>query len=178
MTIPSFGLKYNEVCGRVLGYQFSKPGAFHVPGAFVNDIDQVYVDGIGLSYGSPRKHIWTFANSEYDTYTGDKNDFCPCNAASTQKTQDFVGEDYYCESGCTKNSGGSACNTHAIHKGDKLWDGKDCGQAERDCCSGTQPWFHKVLDCSTSDDIELRICGNTDTDTEDVPVELYEIFVK
>ena len=179
VQIPSFGIKYTEVCGRVIGHQFSKPGAFHIPNKFVDDIDEPYVDGISLTYGSPRQHIWTFATSEYDTYTGDKNDMCPCTTAfnSKQITQSFVGGDYYCESACTADSA-SGCNTHALHTGDRLWDGKDCGPAEVGCCSSIQPWFHKILDCITSDDIELRICSNGNTNQEDTAVELYEIYVR
>ena len=39
------------------------------------------------------------------------------------------------------------------------------------------PWFHKVLNSHTTDYIELKVCGDTNTD-EDTPVSLYELYVK
>ena len=177
VKIPSFGIKYTKVCGRVIGHQFSRPNAFHVPDYFINDIDDAYVDGVSITYGTPRQHIWTLANSQYDTFTRDKNALCPCRRKTKQKMPEFVGDDYYCESGCSVKEA-SGCSTGALHIGDRLWDGKDCGRAEEKCCTSKQPWFYKVLDCATTEDIELRICGNEGTDFEDVPVELYEIFVK
>ena len=36
-------------------------------------------------------------------------------------------------------------------------------------------WFHKILTTSTTNFIELRICGAGD---EDTPLSLYEIYIK
>ena len=179
VDIPSFGIEYTEVCGRVIGYQFGRPGGFHIPKNFVDDIDKTYADGISLTHGRPRQHIWTFATSRFDTWTGGKDLMCPCTTAfdSEQKTPDFVCDDYYCESACSDDSE-SGCATQTLYTGDQLWDGKDCGPAEVGCCSSMQPWFHKVLDCTTSDGIELRICSNAKTDREDTVVALYEIYVR
>ena len=179
MTLPSLGIDYNEVCGRVIGHQVSHPNAFHSPTSFVNDIDTHYVDGVSITHGTnPRKHIWTLANSQYDTYTGDKSSLCPCSTLnSTQEVQDFVGNDYYCESGCFINTA-SGCTMETMYLGDPLWDGMNCGPAEKGCCSSNQPWFHKVLKSITNDSIELRICADEGSKMEDSPVEFYEIFVK
>ena len=178
LTISSFGINYTEVCARVIGYQVSSPNAFHVPDGFVDDIDIQYIDGVSITHGTPRQHIWTLGASRYDTYNADNSRICPCAQGSSQKTQSFVGEDYYCESGCTNNlSSGCGANT-GLYADDRLWDGENCGPAEVGCCSSTQPWFHKVLDGGTTDGIELRICSNSGTDVEDTAVELYEIFVK
>ena len=60
-TFPTQG---NQVCGRIIGYQFGQPGAFVVGN--INDpqtIDGPYVDGVSLTYGNPQQHIWTFANA-------------------------------------------------------------------------------------------------------------------
>ena len=54
---------YSHVCGVVKGYQDSSPDGF---GPFVrgNDstIDMPYVDGVSITQGSPRRHLWTYAN--------------------------------------------------------------------------------------------------------------------
>ena len=47
------------------------------------------------------------------------------------------------------------------------------------CCSfNNPPWFCAELDQSTSDDIELRQCGNENTGNEDVPIEHIELYVQ
>ena len=63
---------------------------------------------------------------------------------------------------------------------DPLWDGKQCGLQEEACCliSGL-PWFHKKLVyCSTTDYIEMRIYGDEPVSDEDCPVAYYELYVK
>ena len=52
----SNGTSYSEVCGRVVGYQYGSPDAFHTE---TNDIDSYYVDGVSITQGHPRKHVWT-----------------------------------------------------------------------------------------------------------------------
>ena len=60
-TFDTHGIKYNQVCGKIIGYQDRTPDAFHRrPIA----IDGNYVEGVSLTHGSnPRKHIWTFTAS-------------------------------------------------------------------------------------------------------------------
>ena len=57
---------------------------------------------------------------------------------------------------------------------------KNCGPVEETCCNDVQPWFHKVLAYGTTNDIEVRVCcnGNTDTVTKDVALQVYEVYVK
>ena len=46
---------YSNVCGRVVAYQVGTTNAFR---RSLNDtIDDVYVDGVSLTHGRPRKHI-------------------------------------------------------------------------------------------------------------------------
>ena len=99
---------------------------------------------------------------------------CPCATGSTQTVPSFVGNDYFCESGCP------GYHDFTTFRTDRLWDGEQCGAIEGGCCRATGlPWFHKTLSTPTSDYIELRICcdGGASND-EDVPVGLYEIYVK
>ena len=54
-----------------------------------------------------------------------------------------------------------------------------CGGDEGPCCNAPGiPWFHKVLDSSTTDTIELRVCASVSRTHEDTPVSLYELYVK
>ena len=57
--------RYNKVCGRIIGYQVGSTDAFNSSPHFT--IDQVYIDGVSVTYGTPRKHIWTFASGISET---------------------------------------------------------------------------------------------------------------
>ena len=58
-----------------------------------------------------------------------------------------------------------------------VWDSIRC---EGNCCnrSPRPPWFSVTLPAPTSDDIEVCICGNDGTDTEDTPIKLIQIFLQ
>ena len=133
-------------------------------------INSSYVDGVSLTHGSPRKHIWTFAASAYKNLVSAYNS--PCSPGSTQILPAFVGNDYFCESGCP----GSLLQVLYTNP---LWDGEGCGSLETVCCQAAGlPWFHKRLSAPTSDNIEMRICANSGTNDEDIPVGYYDIYVK
>ena len=107
----------------------------------------------------------------YDNIASPYN--CPCSSGSPQSVPSFVGEDYFCESGNSDSS-----YTNKLYTSDPLWDGKGCGSLEEDCCTVPGlPWFHKVLASSTTDFLEMRICADEVLSNEDIPVELYEIYV-
>ena len=57
-TLYPVSRQYGRVCGRVIGYQFGSTDAFH---SRLSNIDQAYVDGISITHGRPRNHIWTYA---------------------------------------------------------------------------------------------------------------------
>jgi hypothetical protein len=56
-SYSSAGLTYTKVCGRVTGYQVGHPDAFHSS----DSINESYVEGVSITHGSPRSHIWTLA---------------------------------------------------------------------------------------------------------------------
>ena len=86
----------------------------------------------------------------------------------------FVDSDYYCESGV--NIG---FQTHVLYPNDPLWDGQGCGGLERTCCDPPNlPWFCKVFPVPTTDDLEVRICGDEDCDTEDTPIDLVQLYIQ
>ena len=174
VKFPSYSISYSQVCGRVIGYQYGSPDAIYPPRSQSNNINGAYVDGVSLTYGNPRKHIWTFiAGLQENFYYDDKKYDCPCSPSSPVIPPAFIGNDYFCESGCPGHVQLKVFYT------DPLWDGKQCGILDKPCCTKSGlPWFHKTLTADTTDYIELRICGDEDVNNEDVPVSFYELYVK
>ena len=166
-TTYSINFQYRKVCGRVVGYQYGSPDGFHSGSANIN---QQYVDGVSITHGSPRDHVWTYAAGATESVRVNRYSNCPCSGSSGSTSPSFVGNNYYCESG-NPNS----YLALQLYSGDKLWDGKQC---EGCCCTGTDSplWFKVQLYTATNDDIEVRICGGEGTDNEDTPVELIEIY--
>ena len=164
----TYSINYTNVCGRVRGYQFGTPDAFQLHPT--NSIESYYVDGVSITYDSnPRQHIWTYAGG--DGGETQLNSGCPCkNGSFASPPPPFVGNDYYCESG----SYSSYSNPN-----DPLWDGQNCSEPEAACCTNpNMPWFLKTLNETTTDDIELRVCGNNIISDEDTPLDIIEIYVK
>ena len=172
LDFPGEDIKYSQVCGKVIGYQYHTTDATHAFSRHT-DINSPYVDGISLTHGvNPRKHIWTFASGRQ--HNGPYN-HCQCGSASVASMPQFVGLDYYCESGNNVNRG----NSGKLHTYDPLWDGKDCGSSETNCCQRSLiPWFYKSFGYSTTDAIEMRVCCDQNTSDEDVTFEQYEFYVK
>ena len=47
-----------------------------------------------------------------------------------------------------------------LYPDDPLWDGQNCNGPESTCCTiPNMPWFLKTLNETTTDNIELRVCG-------------------
>ena len=137
----------------------------------------VYVDGVSITCGSPRQHVWTLMAGITGTdILSDGHYNCPCSTGSRQgpHVQSFINNNYYCESG----AGTSWSKT--LYTSDPLWDGKGCGTLETACCSAPGlPWFHRDYgNTTTTDYLELRVCADEGTDNEDTPVSFYEIYVK
>ena len=159
---------YSKVCGRVIGIQVASPDAFsHGTGSGINDN---YMDGVSITHGHPRHHIWSYVGSVSEI----SDNVCPCTYSSATQPQSFVGNNYYCESGNPNREW-----HFQAYPNDKLWDGEQCSR-EGTCCTGTNtpPWFSVNLSSPTSDDIEVRIMGSQSTDDEDTPIELLELYVQ
>ena len=189
VQFPSNGISYSQVCGRVVGYQYASTdavqhGEWRNPQQYIggtdpkhNDINSVYVDGVSITRGSPRQHVWTLMAG----LTGSSNLWgglhnCPCSPGSQQgpHVQSFINNNYYCESGAVTSW------SYKLYTSDPLWDGNGCGTLETACCSAPGlPWFHRDYgNTTTTDHLELRVCGDQETDDEDTPVSFYEIYVK
>ena len=63
-------------------------------------LDEKYVDGISITSGNPRKHVWTYAVGLSDDYNYPCCN-CPCAKHPGPDPPPFVGSHYYCESGNT-----------------------------------------------------------------------------
>ena len=156
-TFPIMGLTYSRVCGRATGY------AVRTPDGFVNGgrgIDGDYVDGVSLTYGSPRQHIFTFGAGHGPQFTLYR---CPCdnpNRAQAPLPPDFVGNNYYCD---------------GDYNG-ALWDGRDCTTP---CCTfNNPPWFSVTLPAPTSAGIEARICSDSPGPDETLHLSVLQVFVQ
>ena len=163
-TFPSNGINYDKVCGRVTGIQIGTADVFEGP----TNINEPYVDGVSLTYGTPRQHIWSFIGY----YSAIFNN-CPCSTGSTTIPLDFVGEDYFCESGTnTRDFSGTE-----VFDQDPLWDGMMCTDTEVPCCNGP-PWFYKPLTSRVSDDISFRLCSDQGGTDEEMGFTLIEVYVQ
>ena len=159
------------MCGRVVGYQYGTTDALYVQ---TNNIDSYYVDGVSITQGYPRKHVWTLISGVHENYNYFINSNCPCNTYPANiQPPSFVGNDYFCESGNPTST-----VSYVLYSNDPLWDGEGCGTQEGNCCAASGlPWFHKTFS-STSEHLELRVCGSGSITDEDVPVSFYELYVK
>lgn len=151
--------KYTKVCGRIVAYKYGNANAF---GRLITDessLEDNYVDGISITHGNPRQHIWTFAAGSAESLQSHFK--CPCeDAEPTSETIPITNGHFFCESGGRDNP---------------LWDGSGCG-ANGYCCSyNNPPYFTVTLSEPTCDSIEVRLCGDSD---EDTPIELIELYVK
>jgi hypothetical protein len=168
-TFDAFGVSYSEVRGKALGYQYYAPDAFHMGSP--QQLDGSYVDGLSITYGSPRKHIWTYAVGASEDYNyGNSN--CPCCMVPGQGPPAFVGADYHCESG---NKGVVEAQWYVD---DILFDGANCGLSPNCCLNTSLPWFKKTLTGAVTAAIEARLCSDQGNNEEELGIFDMEIYVR
>ena len=168
-------MEYTKVCGRAIGYQYGNPDAFLFGSG--RNIDQDYVDGLSITYGLPRQHLWTYAAAvrEGPINGADIDSNCPCASYAGFPAPPYLGDNWYCESG---NPDAFSPWPPNLLSNDLLWDGEDC---EGTCCSNgkSPPWFSVVLPAPTDEYIEARICADEPSDGyEDVFIEIFEIYIQ
>ena len=163
---------YTKVCGRITAYQVGTTNAFfkYYDNRATTNINSTYVDGVSLTRGNPREHIWTFAAALDKAGTvsmdGARSRHCPCQfEEDPPMPPPFVGEDYFCDAGNEE-----FMNGEIGLQTDPLWDGTDC------LCCNNSPWFYKQLPQSTTDDIEMRVCR--DEINENIGIQEIEIYVQ
>ena len=158
LYFSSQGLLYSKVCGRVHGYRYHTTDYF----TGTTDINGAYIDGISLTYGNPRQHVWSFIPKDYNS-----NSPCTCSAPITKPA--FIGSNFYCQSVTFSNSISPTL----------LWAGTNCKSHETKCCTKSLlPWFLGNLDAPTISSLELRILCDQDTSDEDVVIGYYDIYIK
>uniref|UniRef100_A0A1X7VIJ3 Fibrinogen C-terminal domain-containing protein n=1 Tax=Amphimedon queenslandica TaxID=400682 RepID=A0A1X7VIJ3_AMPQE len=159
------GESYTQICGRVLGYQRDTTDGIRSN----TSIDSPYLDGVSITRGSPRQHVWSYIAGLNSSEAAS----CPCSNDNANANVPIAGNNYYCESGSSDEP----------HDESQLWDGA-CSDVESACCSSKLsdiplPWFYRGYGNATSTDyLELRICCDEGTNDENVLVQLYEIYVK
>ena len=179
---PVSGRPYSQVCGRIRAYQHGLPDGFY---GYNDDgqttIDSAYVSGVAVMYGSPRQHIWTFANGALENGASHQPYNCPCDTTGVILVPPFVGEDYFCESGYVYPGYTNYNADYILHSNDTLWDGKDCNSTSTCCSLHNPPYFTKTLNQTTTDDLELRLCLRDSLywgTSDNIAVELIELYVK
>jgi hypothetical protein len=167
---------YSKMCGKVIAYQFGTTNAFG--GTRSQGINSDYVDGVSITHGYPRSHIWTFAAALDEGVTQPASSYCPCintsDAVRRVRPPSFVGNNYFCD------TGGQYIyhHDHMLYSANPLWDGAKCGRKSTCCSFNSPPWFHRELSGPTSDDVEMRVCRNEDSQDEDIAIEMVEIYVQ
>ena len=104
------GRQYSRVCGRLIGYQIGSPDAFNI-GSETRPIREVIIfDGISITYGAQQNHIWSYLAGRQEM-GGNPLFQCPCSNENAPTPPQFIGDNYYCESG---NPTDSADDNHMI----------------------------------------------------------------
>ena len=175
VMFPTNNVPYNRVSGRVIAYQDKTPDAqcpyigFHTDNQ-IHTLEEAYIDGVSITHGSPRQHIWSFIASVDESHTGCHG--CPCYTHFTGTRVPFIGDNFFCDSASETWQG------YIFFPDDPLWDGQGCGSNNKCCSFNNPPWFCTELNQHTLDDIELRLCADQLTTDEDVPIEIIELYVQ
>jgi len=162
------GGSYEHICGQAKAYQKGNTNGFL---RSTESIDGFYFDGISITLGSPRKHVWTYAVGLSDDGNYPKYN-CPCATIPGPSAPAFVGNDYYCESGDV-----GTYVAAPFYLSDPLWDGHGCTSGNSCCAQVGMPWFYRKLPVAVADNFEIRICLNEPTSDEDVAVEKVELYI-
>ena len=167
--------EYNSICGKLRGYQQGSTAAFIADhGQASSSINAPYLDGVSITVGTPRKHVWSYAvgfSKIYNPNTYKIN--CPCAKYPGANPPIFVKDHYYCESG---SNGYSTVN--AFHGSDPLWDGRGCPAGD-DCCSTLgAPWFYRHFTEPEKRAVEVRICRDEVYSNEATLLEQVQLYIQ
>ena len=189
VIFPTDGKAYTKVCGRARGYQFGFTRAFHSSKYAGQDLNSAYVSGLSVTHGKSgnRKHIWTFAAGYSNAY-GYIAVNCPCAQYPGPEPPEFVGDNYYCDSGNPDNLRRGWYLVDMVTN--PLWNCDECKISNaRKCCKGMgnekrngecEKWFTTNVGNGTAvtDNIEVRWCHFPPyTCIEDIGVDQLEIYV-
>ena len=156
----NFNIRYNKVCGRIVGEGTTSPDGFFRYISGQNTIEGNYLDGVSVTHGASgsRTHIWTLGTGHTTR--------CPCDSSDRNHAPlppAEVGDNYFCDRADGLNH---------------LWTGEGCTN-DNPCCSfHNPPYFSVELPASTTDRIELRICIDQILEDESVLVLFAELYVQ
>ena len=148
-NFSTHGMSYSQVCGRLRGYQVGTPNAF---GPYPNQASNgIVMDGVLISYGKTREHIWAYANANEKVAGDTLNYICPCtDPRYNGVVPPFIGNDYYCDGAVESGSVIGKFYTTP------LWTGEGCTPPNFGCSHSKMLWFCKSLLVYTTDYIEIR----------------------
>ena len=174
IIFSTYNITFNKICGQVKGYQKGNPLGFYASKhGSVKSIDNYYVDGVSITLGNPRKHVWTYAVGLSDDYNYPQYN-CPCAATPGPDPPAFVGNHYYCESGDT-----GTYNNNIYYPSDPLWDGDGCHHVNNNCCTNPDmPWFFLKFASPMNHYLEARICNRNSYNYQDTLVESIALYVQ
>jgi hypothetical protein len=170
MKYTTFGVPYSMVCGKIKGYAFGSPRAFDVSSN--TSKSGFYVDGVTITHGPYKRHIWTYAAGTMTNGTTTAGS-CPCSGMhmDSRLPPPHIGESYYCES-----SEGHMTEPK-WHLDNPLWDGEGCSEGDYCCSRSGLPWFCNRLPVETSDDIEVHVCLDEPSERKNIGIEQLELRV-
>ena len=166
ITFTSGGQNYRAVCGVAEAYAYGSLDAFGYLHLSIQTINQAYVDGLSITHGSPRQHLFTYAAAL--TMGG-----CPCKGGRNPPS--FVGNDYYC--GDDVLAPGESWQ-RKWYPDIVLWhEAINCSDVT--CRNDARPWFSvDTVGGPTSDDVEVRSCQDQTYIDEAVGIAHLEIYVR
>ena len=93
-------------------------------------------------------------------------------------TSVFLGSEYYCESWHVPIYKGLPSD-YKLYPDSSLCGGQQCGGNEGPYCTNpNMPWFMTTLNETTTEDIELRMCGSEHSWDEDTPLEVIDLYIR
>ena len=82
-NFSTLSIPYSKVCGMAVGYQKGTIDGFET---LSQSINSAYVDGVSITYGTPRKYIWTYAMGFGELGTDYPGVNCPCKIWCNKST--------------------------------------------------------------------------------------------
>ena len=171
---PSYGRMYQQICGRIIGYQTGDTHAF-ARALQGRTLEDQYLSGVSLTHGpaGSRRHIWSFA-MPMTAADSQGMGSCPCiDPNITWPFSLFIGDDFFCDTGNYEST-----RPNFRFYNNPLWDGEGCMGNSACCEVKNPPWFCKTLPQSTTDDLEVRLCNSQPQSGENVHVSLIELYVQ
>lgn len=133
------------------------------------------MDGLAITAGSPRRHLYTLAQGTSEVFGDSVNASCPCDDGIDPPA--FVGADYRCEEPQESAEPGNTNNRY-FDLGDPLFDG--LGIEDESCMGAPESRSGDFVRsvAPSADAIELRLMHTEDSNNEDTAITFLEIWVR